>query len=89
MLQNFGSLTKLKNATEAELNDFLGAEKGKLLFRQMQTTPENFEPFIVPIRFDDPNGNAADLRPLDLPEKLYRKSNGEKIGGGGRNRTDE
>ena len=90
LLLNFSSLAKLKNATESELVEFLGLVKGRKIFNRLKEPNVNFEPFIVQIRFDDPNGAAADLgRPLDLPEKIYRKMREDDFGGGGRNRTDE
>ncbi len=87
LLKNFGSLNDVKKASEKELKEFLGSIKGKMVFNELQKEHGKTEPFIVPIRFDDPNGDAADLQPLSLPETFY-KNNGN-FGGGDRNRTDE
>lgn len=83
LLQNFGSLAGVKNASEKELVEFLGAIKGKMVFKELEKEHGKPKPFIVPIRFDDPNGEATDLQPLNLPETFY-KNNG-KFGGGDRN----
>lgn len=72
LVQFFGSLGKLKDAAEIDLIKILGAEKGKFIFERLKLEQKDYEPFIVPIRFDDPNGEAADLRLLNLPEKLYK-----------------
>jgi excinuclease ABC subunit C len=74
LLKKFGSLAALKNASENELIEFSGAEKGASVYKDLQTENKKIEPFIVPIRFDDPNGAASDLRPLNLPETFYRKT---------------
>ncbi len=83
LLQNFGSLAGVKNASEKELIEFLGAIKGKMVFKELEKEHGKPEPFIVPIRFDEPNGEATDLQPLNLPDTFY-KNNG-KFGGGDRN----
>lgn len=69
LLQKFRSLKAVKAAAENELTEFLGEENGKIIFRQLKTDEKLKEPFIVPVRYDEPNGEAADLQPLYLPKK--------------------
>jgi excinuclease ABC subunit C len=74
LLKKFGSLGALKNASEKELIEFSGADKGASIYKDLQGENKKIEPPIVPIRFDDPNGAATDLQPLNLPETFYRKT---------------
>nr|MDQ3323068.1 hypothetical protein [Acidobacteriota bacterium] len=64
LVRAFSSLNALKNASESALVEFAGAEKGKLIFGELKKANKQSEPFIVPVRYDEPNGEAADLQPL-------------------------
>ncbi len=63
LLRKFGSLSELRNMSEADLNNYFGTEKGSLIYRKLRGQIK-IEPFIVPIRYDDPNGEAENLQPL-------------------------
>lgn len=74
LLRKFGSLSELKKAAEDDLIESLGTEKGKAIFRRLQYRRQSAgEPFIVPIRYDDPNGAAADLQPIFLRGENFGK----------------
>ncbi len=68
ILKIFGSLKKLLEATEEEFENFLGVQKATIVWRDLQASRNKLslpaKPFIVPIRFDDPEGDARDLQPL-------------------------
>jgi excinuclease ABC subunit C len=68
LLQKFGSLRNLSQASSTELEKFLDAEKTEIVLKDLIAYKENPQatpkPVIVPIRFDDPNGDARDLQPL-------------------------
>ncbi|HXG85666.1 MAG TPA: excinuclease ABC subunit UvrC [Pyrinomonadaceae bacterium] len=65
LVRRFGSLNALKNTSETELVEFAGEEKGKSVYRKLKKVNKSGEPFIVPIRYDAPNGESADLSPLN------------------------
>ena len=69
LVQKFGSLNQLKKAKETELIESLGEEKGTLIYRALQKENDKKDLFIVPIKYDDPNGEASDLHPLYLTKK--------------------
>lgn len=64
LLQNYGSLKQLKSAGKADLAKFFGAKKAEIAFGELRTKSEKVEPLIVPIRFDEENGDARDLQPI-------------------------
>lgn len=68
ILRNFGSLNKLKSASLADLIENLDAEIAEIIWKDLQNYmtggERKLEPLIVPIRFDDPNGDAQNLQPL-------------------------
>lgn len=68
LVQKFGSLKALSIAKAEELEKFLDKEKAEIALRDLKEYRENplsdVKPLIVPIRFDDPNGEAGDLQPL-------------------------
>ncbi|MDQ6788714.1 MAG: excinuclease ABC subunit UvrC [Acidobacteriota bacterium] len=64
LLRHFGSLKELRKTVEADLIKILGEEKGKLIYLKLKEDFSKAEPFIVAIRYDDPNGEAEDLRPI-------------------------
>lgn len=77
LLQKFGSLKKLSQASGEELEKFVDASRLEIVLKDLKANGENIfsnvNPLIVPIRFDDPNGDAKDLQPLSY----QAKSNGD------------
>lgn len=74
LLQRFGSLNAAENAAENELIKLYGAAKGAAIYKDLRIDNKKIEPFIVPVRFDEANGAASDLKPLSLPDTFYRKT---------------
>lgn len=68
LLQKFGSLKILSQASENELKNVFEDGKIALVLNDLKVFSANpqtqAKPLIVPIRFDDPNGEARDLQPL-------------------------
>lgn len=64
LLRKFGSLKAVKTATQNELTEILGQRSGEFIYRRLNEEFVLTEPFIVPIRYDEPNGEASDLQPL-------------------------
>ncbi len=66
LLQKYGSLKELKTASEDDLIKLTDAEKAGKIWIDLQKIDENkkIESLIVPIRFDDEEGDALDLQPL-------------------------
>ena len=71
LLQSFGSGKRVSEASEAELVKVLGEDRGAVVaadiesYRQGSRRP--IKPLVVPIRFQDENGAAEDLRPISSP----------------------
>lgn len=70
LLQKFGSIKKLKQIAEKDFAEMFGEKSGAKIFAAINR-PNNdnlstIKAMIVPIRYDDPNGGAKDLRPLRL-----------------------
>ncbi|MCA1638135.1 MAG: hypothetical protein LC768_07335 [Acidobacteria bacterium] len=66
LLQKYGSLKELKSANKDDLIKLIGSEKVEIVCNDLREKDENqkIEPLIVPIRFDDEDGDARDLQPL-------------------------
>lgn len=64
LLRSFRSLKAVRAATETELVEILGASNGAMIFERLKSSDDAKQPFIVPVRYDEPNGEAADLQPL-------------------------
>lgn len=68
LLQKFGSINKLKEASRADLIEIFDGEIAEIIWKDLQNYKtggaRQIEPLIVPIRFDDPNGDAQDLQPI-------------------------
>lgn len=64
-----GSTRNLIDITENDLSGTFGEEKIGLIVNDINNYRvaggPSAEPLIVPIRFDDPNGDASDLRPIE------------------------
>lgn len=69
LVRRFGSHTRLALATQAELAESLGPAKARAAFADVErftaggSTP--VRPLIVPLRYQDENGAADDLRPIE------------------------
>lgn len=68
VLRKFGSIGQLKNASIEELSKNFEAKTAEIIFKDLENYQKNgekkIEPPIVPVRYDDPNGDAQDLQPL-------------------------
>lgn len=64
LLRKFGTLKELKKKEETEFVKLFGKEKGRLIFQNLKKEFVKIQPFIVPIRYNDLNSGAEDLRPL-------------------------
>lgn len=68
VLQKFGSIRKLKEVTLIGLIENFDAAIAQVIFMDLQNYrangEQNIKPPIVPIRYDEPNGDAQDLQPL-------------------------
>ena len=68
LLQRFGSVNKLKSASLKDLIENFDAQIAETIWKDLQNyktrAEQKIEPLIVPIRFDDPNGDAQNLQPL-------------------------
>jgi excinuclease ABC subunit C len=68
ILQKFGSINKLKSASLNDLIETFEAQIAEIIWNDLQNYKINgaltIQPLIVPIRFDDPNGDAQNLQPL-------------------------
>lgn len=67
-LKTSGSLKNIIELTEKELSKIFPTEKAKRVSRDLHDyrsgNVRKIEPLIVPLRYDDENGDAQDLRPL-------------------------
>ncbi len=68
LLERFGSIRKIVEAEPAKIGETLGPNRSESLAADLEVyrlglNPE-LRPPIVPIRYDDPNGEADDLRPI-------------------------
>ena len=68
LLRKYGSLKQLKSLEKDDLIKIVGAEKAEMIFTDLRKQNEKIEPLIVPIRFDDKNGDARDLQPISKQE---------------------
>ena len=71
LLQSFGSGKRVSEASEAELVKVLGEDRGTVVAADIETyrqgSRRRIKPLVVPIRFQDENGAAEDLRPISSP----------------------
>ncbi|MEJ7849399.1 MAG: hypothetical protein WKF92_15060 [Pyrinomonadaceae bacterium] len=69
LLVKFGSIRKILELDEKQLTTLFGKETGLSAFKDIKlylSAPSGVpRPLVVPIRFDDPNGEAGDLRPIE------------------------
>jgi len=70
VVKTAGSLSKLKSLTAADLRKLFGPKKSKVIYSDLKkyalSPSKEIIPFIVPIRFDDEDGAADDLRPIAM-----------------------
>jgi excinuclease ABC subunit C len=70
LLQKFGSIKNIKETVENDFVKIFGTEKGKEVFVALNSFNSDknlpLKSLIVPIRYDDPHGQAEDLQPLRL-----------------------
>jgi excinuclease ABC subunit C len=63
-----GSIRKILEADEGTIIDMVGADRASAILTDLENfrngNAKDLRPLIVPIRYDDPNGQAADLRPI-------------------------
>lgn len=68
VLRKFGSINGIKNISFEDLKANLDLEIAEIIWNDLQNFKQNGEytitPPIVPIRHDDPNGDAQNLQPL-------------------------
>ena len=68
VLRKFGSINNLKNASFEDLTAAIDLTTAEIIWKDLQNYHSNgekkIEPLIVPIRYDDPNGDANNLKPL-------------------------
>lgn len=68
LLTQKGSIRKILESTLKELTGLIGEERGFIAFEHVKahrSVPTRVaRPLVIPIRFDDPNGEAGDLRPI-------------------------
>ena len=71
LLQSFGSSKRVSEAGGVELVKLLGVERGAVAATDIETyrkgSRPRIKPLVVPIRFQDENGAAEDLRPISSP----------------------
>ncbi len=77
LLQSFGSSKRVADARDAELEKVLGDVRGKIAAQDIQMYRERsrprIKPLVVPIRFQDENGAAEDLRPISSSSGKARR----------------
>jgi excinuclease ABC subunit C len=68
LLQKFGSINNLKTISYQNLKADFDAQTAEIVWKDLQNYKSNgerkIEPLIVPLRYDDPNGDANNLQPL-------------------------
>ena len=68
VLKAAGSISKLTSMSSDEVISLFGSKKSKAIVNDLNRNrtngPTEIVPLIVPIRFDDENGSADDLRPI-------------------------
>lgn len=68
MLVRFGSIKRIVELNEIEIRGAVGEAAAAATLRDLHTyklgKSRKILPLIVPIRYDDPNGEAGDLRPI-------------------------
>ncbi len=68
LLKNSGSIKNILESSEKDFSALVSPEKAKAFFQDLESyrngNSSKIEPLIVPLRYDDENGDAQDLRPL-------------------------
>ena len=77
LLQHFGSNRSLAAASMAELRKVIGRDRGTVAANDIEEyrsgSRPRIKPLVVPIRFQDENGEAEDLRPISSPSGKARR----------------
>ena len=77
LLQHFGSSKRVEEASVAELRKMMGDERGKIAAKNIEEyrngSRPRLKPLVVPIRFQDENGAAEDLRPISSSSGKARR----------------
>lgn len=73
LLQKFGTIKNIKKAVQKDFVEMFGNEKGGKIFAVLTDFAagknSSLKPLIVPIKYNDPNGEAQDLQPLTCKRK--------------------
>ena len=76
LMARLGSIKQIVNSEPARIADILGPQRSKLFQRDLEVhrrgESKKQVPLIVPIRYDDPNGEAGDLRPIKTTNRTHR-----------------
>lgn len=76
LLTRFGSIRKILNSDSKKITEAVGAERAATVVQDLEiyrSEPGKKPlPLIVPIRYDDPNGMAGDLRPIKTSNRPRR-----------------
>ena len=64
VLKKIGSINALKNSSIEKLKIEFDLQTAETIWKDLQINQQKITPPIVPIRYDDPNGDANNLQPL-------------------------
>ena len=77
LLQRFGSSKRVAEASDVELTKVLGDKRGAIAASDIEVyrtgARQRIKPLVVPIRFQDENGAAEDLRPISSSSGKARR----------------
>lgn len=77
LVQRFGSSRRVAEASGEEIEKVLGVERASMAIEDIAAYREGVRPrvrpLVVPIRFQDENGAAEDLRPINSPSGKARR----------------
>ncbi len=80
LLQEYGSLRKLKLADQESVAKVIGSAKGKVAFSNLQKARDTkIEPLIVPVRYTDEKGSAEDLQPLSMKNEIIFPNSSDRL----------
>ena len=68
LLSEFGSVKRILQIDETKIRGLLGQANADLVINDLKKhalgLSDTVTPLVVPIRYDDPDGDAGDLRPI-------------------------